>query len=167
MLRLRGRLFQSLLVVGVVVSIAACGSGSGSDDAGTAAGGEPTTTQAGPVQNACPVDGCTVHIDKVEKAGKELKVTWTTNYRPDVSRNHIHVYWDLYTPDQVSNDAASRGVEQGSWHPTDDYPTYVTGSEASTSRRGTSTKLCVTAGDRNHDVIDARLFECTDVKALL
>ena len=74
------------------------------------------------MQNACPVDGCKISIDDVVRDGDEVKVTWTANFRPDFSRNHIHVYWDTFTADQVSDDAAARGVTQGSWHPTDEYP---------------------------------------------
>ena len=65
-------------------------------------------------------------------------MTWTANFRPDFSRNHVHVYWDTFTADQVSNDAAARGVEQGSWHPTDEYPEYTTESEASVHERNGS-----------------------------
>ena len=57
---------------------------------------------------------------------------------PDFSKNHIHVYWDKYTADQVSNDAAARGVTQGEWVPTGDYPQYVTEGAVSTSVRGDS-----------------------------
>ena len=152
-------------VVAGVLGLAACGSDSKSSPPKASA--QTSTTAAGPVQNACPVDGCRVHIDNVVRDGDELKITWTANYKPDFSRNHIHVYWDTFTADQVSDDAADRGVTQGSWHPTDEYPTYVTGSEASVARRGGSTTLCVTAGDRNHIVIDSKLFDCYDVKDLL
>ena len=142
--------------------------GCGSDDSNTQKSTATTSAEgAGPVQNACPVEGCKVTIDGVVQDGDELKVTWTANFRPDFARNHIHVYWDTFTADQVSDDAAARGVTQGSWVPTDAYPTYTTGSEASVARRAASTRLCVTAGDRNHNVIDAKLFQCADVKDLL
>jgi hypothetical protein len=152
-------------VAAAVIALVGCGSDSKSS---TPASRATTTARgAGPVQNACPVEGCQVRIEKVAKEGDELRVTWTANYRPDFARNHIHVYWDTFTAEQVSNDADAHGVKQGSWVPTDAYPVYTTGSEASVSRRNGSTHLCVTAGDRNHNVIDPKLFQCTDVKDLL
>ena len=154
------------LLTAAVIALVGCGSDSKST-APASNGATTSTRTAGPVQNACPVEGCKVSIDKVVRDGDELKVTWTANYRPDFARNHIHVYWDTYTADQVSNDAEAHGVKQGSWVPTDAYPVYTTGSEASVARRNGSTRLCVTAGDRNHNVIDPKLFQCTDVKDLL
>lgn len=116
-----------------------------------------------PVQNACPREGCQVSILSAEKAEGELKIQFQANFAPDVARNHIHIYWDNFTADQVSKDAKSRGVEQGNWHPTGDYPDYITQSDASVSARENSTKLCVTAGDRDHNVIDADQVHCLDV----
>ncbi len=155
-----------LVATAAVVALVGCGSDSKSS-APKSTGTTASSTGGGPVQNACPVEGCTVKIDSVDRSGDELKVTWTANFKPDFSRNHIHVYWDTYTAQQVSNDAEAHGVKQGSWHPTDEYPVYVTGSEASVERRAGSTHLCVTAGDRNHVVIDPKLFQCTDVKVQL
>ena len=84
-----------------------------------------------------------------------------------MSGNHIHIYWDTWTADQVSNDAASRGVKQGEWVPTDAYPTFVTEGAVSVTKRGKSTTLCVTAGDGNHDVIDSSIVNCHKVANLL
>ena len=86
---------------------------------------------------------------------------------PDVSKNHIHIYWDIYKADQVSSDAEDRGVKQGEWVPTDEVPTYETESAVSTANRGDSTTLCVTAGDRDHAVIDSEIVDCYDVSDLL
>ena len=166
MQQLRARVTYCLVAIAAVIALVGCGSDSKSS-APKSTGTTTSSPGAGPVQNACPVEGCKVKIDKVVRDGDELKVTWTANFKPDFSRNHIHVYWDTFTADQVSDDAAARGVTQGSWVPTDAYPTYTTGSEASVARRGASTRLCVTAGDRNHVVIDAKLFQCSDVKDLL
>ncbi len=116
-----------------------------------------------PVQNACPRDGCLVEIISAEPAEKELKIKFKANYAPDVARNHIHIYWDNYTADQVTKDAANRGVKQGNWHPTGDYPYYITQSDASVSARKKSTHLCVTAADRDHVVIDSSKQMCFDV----
>jgi hypothetical protein len=160
--QLRARVTCCLVATAAVVALVGCGSDSKSGSAKST--GTTASSSGGPVQNACPVEGCTVKIDNVVRSGDELKVTWTANYKPDFSKNHIHVYWDTYTSQQVSNDAEAHGVKQGSWHPTDEYPVYVTGSEASVKRRDGSTHLCVTAGDRNHNVIDPKLFQCTDVK---
>jgi hypothetical protein len=119
--------------------------------------------------NACPVDGCKVSIVGVEKDGDELKLTFDANYSPDMAKNHIHVWWgENYNANQVTNNAESEyHVKQGVWHPTADYPTYVTQSGASVSERGAATTLCVTAADRNHDVLDVDVVECRDVSDML
>ena len=130
---------------------------------------QPTTTTAssGPVGNACPAEGCVITITDVAKDGDELAITWDADFDPDVSKNHIHVFWDIYTADQVSSDAEARGEKQGEWVPTDAYPTYTTGSAVSVDKRGDSTTLCVTAGDRDHAVIDSSIVDCQDVSDLL
>ena len=115
--------------------------------------------------NACPVDGCEVKIVAVEKDGDELQLTLEANYSPDMSNNHIHVWWgDNYTVEQVSNDAETvHHVKQGEWHPMADYPSYVTQSAASMKVRGTSKTICVSPADRNHDIIDVKVFQCVDI----
>jgi hypothetical protein len=119
--------------------------------------------------NACPVDGCGVKIIGVSKAGDELALTFEANFTPDVSKNHIHVWWgESYTVEQVSNNAEpTYGVKQGDWHPTDDYPAYTTQSAASVSVRNGAHTLCVTAADRNHDILDSKAYECVDVGSYL
>ena len=70
----------------------------------------------------------------------------------------------------MSSDYAEQGYEvQGKWHPTDEYPVYVTQSDAAvdSSSREDSTMICVTAADGDHAVIDASIYNCTDVAALL
>lgn len=150
-------------LVALTLALGACGSDNGS------AGSASTTsvTSKAVQQNACPVDGCAITIEDVQAEGKELRIRWKANFAPDFSKNHIHVYWDIYTADQVSDDAADRGVEQGEWVPTDSYPEYVTSGAASTAKRKTSTKICVTAGDRDHNVIDSSIVNCRDVSDLL
>ena len=141
-----------------------------SDDTTTPAPATQATTTAAsptPVGNACPAEGCAITITNVAKDGKELAITWEANFAPDVSKNHIHVFWDIYTADQVSSDAKARGVKQGEWVPTDAYPTYTTGSAVSVDKRGGSTTICVTAGDRDHAVIDSSIVDCRDVSDLL
>ena len=95
-------------------------------------------------------------------------MTWTANFHPDFSRNHIHVYWDTFTADQVSDDAARarRGAGLLAPHRRVSRRTRPRARHRWHDATG-PTRLCVTAGDRNHDVIDAKLFECTDVKDLL
>jgi hypothetical protein len=129
----------------------------------------PVSRAADELPNSCPVDGCNVSIVEVKKAGSELSLTFKANYKPDMSRNHIHVWWgENFTVKQVSNNAeAVHKVKQGEWHPTADFPTYVTQSGASTTVRGTAKTLCVSAGDRNHDIIDVTIFQCTDVSSFL
>lgn len=115
--------------------------------------------------NACPVDGCEVKIVGVSKAGGELQVTFESNFKPDMSKNHFHVWWgELYTVEQVSNNAEpTYGVKQGDWHPTDEFPAYVTQSAASVSVRNGTKTLCVSAADRNHDILDSKVYNCVDV----
>lgn len=116
--------------------------------------------------NACPVDGCLVTIQSVEPEGDELKVVFEANFAPAMSRNHLHVWWgEAFDVRQVSNNAETvHGVTQGSWHPTDDYPNYVTQSAASTGERGEAVSLCVSAADRNHDILDPELLHCVSVE---
>jgi hypothetical protein len=159
-MRIKSALF-SLAALSTALLISSCGS-----DAKTAATSSSSKSTASQ-QNACPVDGCRIEITKAEKSGTELRLTWKANFKPNFAKNHIHVYWDKYTADQVSNDAAARGQVQGEWVPTADYPVYVTGDVVSTSKRGTSTKVCVTAGDRDHNVIDSSIVNCRDVADLL
>lgn len=151
-------------VLSAVLLLPACG---GDDE--TAATTAGTTDAADTVarQNACPVDGCTVEITDVEREGTELRVTWKTNFDPDFSKNHIHIYWDTYTADEVSNDAADRGETQGEWVPTGDYPEFFTEGAVSTTKRSSSTTLCVTASDRDHNVLDSSITDCYDVAELL
>ncbi|WP_188908481.1 hypothetical protein [Aureimonas endophytica] len=124
---------------------------------------------AEPAVNACPVDGCQIHFVSVEKADGELRLTLEANFKPDMSKNHIHVWWgDNFDVKQVSNNAETLyGVKRGVWHPTDEYPVYVTQSGASMKERRNATTLCVSAGDRNHDIIDPALFECRSVADLV
>lgn len=119
--------------------------------------------------NACPVDGCQVRIVSVEKSGDELQLTFEANYLPDFSKNHFHVWWgENFTVEQVSNNAEPvHHVKQGEWHPTAEYPAYVTQSEVSVKNRGSATTLCVSAGDRNHDIIDVKQYDCRSVADLL
>ena len=150
-----------LVLTGVVslgLVLAACGD---SDD--DAAGGSEA-----PTTNACPVDGCEITILDVEPEGSELKVTWDSNFLPDFSKNHIHFYWDTYSPEEVSGNAETEyGVEQGNWVPTDVTPSIVTEGPTSVANRGDSTTLCVTAADFDHNVLDPTIENCFDVSDLL
>jgi hypothetical protein len=156
------RVLVSISLLALV--LVGCGSneptaGSGSDE--TTAGSEA------PVANACPAEGCKIRIVDAARDGGEIAVTWEANFAPDISKNHIHVYWDIYSADQVSSDAEARDVTQGEWVPTDAMPTYVTESAVAVATRGDSTTICVTAGDRDHAVIDSALVDCRDVADLL
>jgi hypothetical protein len=156
-----------VLAAGLLIGLAAgCG---GDDDNGssTTTSTEATGQSTPEGENACPVEGCEITITEVVPEGDELRITWNANFTPDASRNHIHVYWDTYTADQVSNDAASRGVDQGEWVPTDAYPEYVTEGATSVANRADSTTLCVTTGDSDHNVIDSSIVDCFDVADLL
>lgn len=120
------------------------------------------------MMNSCPVDGCVVTILGVEKEGDEMRVEFEANFAPSISKNHVHVWWgELYDVKQVTANAESTyGVEQGAWHPTDSYPSYLTTSEASVQKRGEATSLCVTAADRNHNILDPELSHCLSVDDL-
>jgi hypothetical protein len=156
-----GALAAALVLAGLV----GCGDDDEPSTSDTADAEESSNSSTG--ENACPVEGCEVTITDVVAEGDELKVTWDANFAPDASRNHIHVYWDTYTAEQVSNDAATRGVEQGEWVPTDAYPDFVTEGAVSVSTRAESTTLCVTAGDADHNVIDASIQDCREVADIL
>ena len=119
--------------------------------------------------NACPVDGCQVKIIGVKKAGSELELTLEANFMPSMSKNHVHVWWgDNFKVEQVTNNAETvYHVKQGEWHPTDEYPTYITTSAASTTVRGNAKTLCVSPADRNHDILDVKVFHCVDVSKYL
>ena len=120
---------------------------------------------ATPVGNACPPEGCSIQITNIEKSQSELVLSWTANFLPDVSRNHIHVYWDNFKAEQVSSDAEANGFEQGDWVPTSAYPSYTTEGAMSLSNRGESTTICVTAANRDHAVLDPLAVHCMDVSA--
>jgi len=115
--------------------------------------------------NACPVDGCQIRIVDVKQNGGELALTFEANFSPDVSKNHIHVWWgDIYSVEQAGRGAETvHGVKQGRWHRHDDYPTYVTTEAASTGLRNGTTTLCVSAADRDHNIIDVVQYHCVDV----
>ena len=120
---------------------------------------------ADPMPNACPVDGCEVKVIDVERNGDELQLTFEANFSPDLSKNHIHIWWgEQYTVKQVSRNAEPvHGVKQGKWHLTDDYPTYVTQGAVSAKSRGEANTICVSASDRDHNIIDVNAFHCVDV----
>ena len=127
------------------------------------AGGSGLALAAMP--NACPVDGCDVKILEVARAGDELELTFESNFTPDVSKNHFHVWWgENFTVEQVGRNAQTvHGVKQGRWHRHADYPTYVTQGAASTSVRGEAVTICVSPADRNHNILDVKVFHCVDV----
>ena len=118
---------------------------------------------ADPVGNACPPEGCSIQIMSVEKSESELVLNWNANFLPDVSRNHIHVYWDNFKAEQVSSDAEANGFDQGDWVPTSAYPSYPTEGAMSLSSRGESTTICVTAANRDHAVLDPKAVHCMDI----
>lgn len=157
------------VVLSAVALLAACSSGEdpvleGTPPEETEESATPSADAAG---NACPVDGCKASFAGVEKEGSELKLTFTANYTADISRNHFHVFWDTFKPEQVSDNAErTHNVTQGSWEPTADNP-YTTAGTVSTSVRGESTKVCVTPGDRDHNVIDPKIVECRDISQYL
>lgn len=127
----------------------------------------PVTAENMP--NACPVDGCDVRILSVKQSGTELEITFKSNFTPDVAKNHFHVWWgENYTVKQVGRNAEPvHGVKQGRWHRHADYPVYITQGAASTSVRGEAVTVCVTAADRNHNILDVNLYHCVDASGQL
>jgi hypothetical protein len=166
-------LLKLLVLISAIALLAACGANEdpaieGTPPEETTHSMEETSSPSGSAEgNACPVDGCKASITTIEKAGSELKLTFTANYAADISRNHFHVFWDTFKPEQVSDNAErTHNVTQGSWEPTADNP-YTTAGTVSTSVRGQSTKVCVTPGDRDHNVIDPKIVECQDISQYL
>ena len=133
------------------------------------AAGVGMTSAAEAMPNACPVDGCEVKIAAVKTSGDELELTFEANFTPDVSKNHIHVWWgEKYTVQQAGRGAKPiYGVEKGAWHRHDDYPTYVTQGAASTGERAGAVSLCVSAADRDHNILDIKAYHCVDVSGHL
>ena len=121
-----------------------------------------STLSADAMPNACPVDGCEVKIAAVQRMGDELELTFTSNFTPDVSKNHFHVWWgEQYTVKQVSRNAKTvHGVKQGRWHRHADYPKYITQGAASTSVRGDAVTICVSAADRHHNILNVDVYHC-------
>ena len=115
--------------------------------------------------NACPVDGCDVKILEVTRAGDELELTLESNFTPDVSKNHFHVWWgENFAVQQVGRNAQTvHGVKQGRWHRHADYPTYITQGATSTTVRGDAVTICISPADRNHNILDVKVFHCVDV----
>ncbi len=166
---MRGFRRQSAMVIaGVVLTVAigACGG-----DSEPRQVEEPTETAPPPapaaLANACPADGCKVQVVSASRAGREIRIKLKANYAPDVSRNHFHFYWSTFTAKQVSVDAGPRfGVTQGAWVASADNP-FTTADLVSVRTRKNARQICVTTGDRYHNVIDADLFSCRDVSRLL
>lgn len=119
--------------------------------------------------NACPVDGCEVRIVDIKRSGDELELKFEANFSPDLSKNHIHIWWgEQYTVKQVSRNAEPvHGVKQGKWHLTDDYPSYTTQGAVSMKSRGDAKTLCVSVSDRDHNIVDVNAYHCMDVSQQL
>lgn len=173
----RGRpLGRGLVIAGLALGLlAACGDGDDetvTQSATTQASehedeSHATGTTVAEQANACPADGCTVRIVSVARADGELEIAFEANFLPDISKNHFHVFWDTFSSEQVSGDAQPRfGVAQGVWAPTGDNP-YTTADAVSVAVRGASSRICVAAGDRYHNVIDPKLYDCRDVSEFL
>ena len=131
---------------------------------GTAIGVE-TALAADERPNACPVDGCIVKIVNVKQSGKELELTFESNFSPKVTKNHFHIWWkENFTVKQVGKNAKStHGVTQGRWHLTDNFPNYVTRASASTGVREGAKTMCVSASDRGHIILDINVYHCVNV----
>lgn len=166
-----GRATVVLLALGLAA--AACGDDDSTIESASTdtseQGDESGTTDTTVVEqaNACPADGCKVRIVSVARAGDELELAFEANFLPGISKNHFHVYWDTYSSKQVSGDSQTRfGIAPGVWAPVSDNP-YKTADVVSLEARGASSLICVTAGDRYHNVIDPEVYDCRDVSEFL
>lgn len=156
---------RSFLVLGTCAVLTSCVGGNGEQE--DVSEGMPASDEGELLLNLCPDRGCRVEILEVERQASELQLTFELNFAPDLARNHLHVYWDNFSAEQVSLDAASRfGVRQGDWVDAAD-DTFTTAGATSVGRRGDSMTICVTAADRNHSVINPQLADCFDVGELI
>lgn len=161
---------RTLSVLFIAAALVSCGSDDAADPPADTTGAVESAADDGSLPNACPVDGCEITIANAAVQDGEIGITFDANYSPNFERNHIHIFWDSQEAGAVSSDFQERGfAEQGKWHPTDEYPNYVTQADASVSSefRGDSTTLCVTAADTDHAVINADIVHCRDVAELL
>ena len=137
----------ALGLIAVTLALTLIGAACGSDGKGSATSSTTLTTTTGTGRDArTRASGRRLQDHDHRCARRRVPscaVTWNANFAPDFSKNHIHVYWDKYTADQVSDDAAKRGVKQGEWVPTDDYPEYVTEGRGVDKRvrEGSSTRF--------------------------
>lgn len=154
---------RSFLLLGTCALLISCSGVDGKQDAL-----EETPASEGELLiNLCPDRGCRVEISEVERQGGELQLTFEANFAPDLARNHLHVYWDNFSAQQVSVDAGIRfGVRQGDWTETDEN-VFVTSGATMVGARGDSMVICVTVADLNHSVIDPQHSDCFDVGELL
>ncbi|NNE73896.1 MAG: hypothetical protein HKN26_09545 [Acidimicrobiales bacterium] len=121
-----------------------------------------------PTSSTCPADeGCVVEFVSATVDGEQLTLTWTANFVPNANRNHLHIYWDTFTPAQVSDDASDRNVAQGLWTESASPTGFTTGGATAPAARGDATRLCAVAADRDHRVIDEGDQRCIDVTAAL
>jgi hypothetical protein len=129
----------------------------------------PSTATAQSGTNACPVDGCVIKIKSMALKDGELEVEFDANFVPSLAKNHFHVWWsEKFDIKQVTSNAESKyGMTQGSWHPTDDFPMYMTRGVVSYAERGTAETICVTASDRNHEILDSSEMDCQSVAGLM
>ena len=91
-----GRRFSGiLLAMMAVTALVGCGSSNKAAAPTTTTGTTMDMNHKAPPatgDNACPVEGCVVKITNVVRDGKELKVTWHTNYTPQgVREPHPHL----------------------------------------------------------------------------
>ena len=157
------------IIVAACCVAASCGSDSSEGDDTVPAVAESEAGRS-ELPNACPAEGCAIVIADATASDGEIALTLDANFTPDFERNHMHIFWDSQQAGAVSSDFQERGfAEQGKWHPTDEYPEYVTQADASVASefRGDSTTICVTAADTDHAVIDPSITECRDVADLL
>lgn len=155
--------FHGLLFLGVCALLTSCSGGPGQGaDAAAPAGAEGEL-----LLNLCPEEGCRVEVTAAERQGEELLLSLQANFAPDLARNHIHIYWDNFSAEQVGSDSPARfGVRQGEWAEVE-RTSFATSGRVSVSARGESMMICATAADLDHRVINPRQSDCFEVGELV
>jgi len=114
---------------------------------------------------ACPEEGCIVEIASIQPAGDEFIVQFRSNFQPEMSGNHFHLWWksELDVRSMSLDEEVRLGDPKGEWDPTENYPLHVTTGASSFQNRGDSNELCVSAGDARHNIIDPDVYDCKSV----
>jgi actin-like ATPase involved in cell morphogenesis len=132
--------------------------------AATAAAPTAASTTAAPACPATETRPC-IQMRSIALQGDSLVIEWDAfNFTPSESDVHAHFFWDNQLPQQAGTNAADFGVPLGAWELTAAQP-FVSGVDPTTpllvSRKPPeATRVCVTAANAAHAVIDPNVFQC-------